>query len=47
MAGVTVKTIHNIESGSRDPSLETLGKLNLVLGMELILQVKKLQNTRV
>jgi transcriptional regulator with XRE-family HTH domain len=41
MSGITSRTIHIIESGTGNPSLETLEKLVTVLGMELILQVKK------
>jgi transcriptional regulator with XRE-family HTH domain len=41
LSGLTIKTIHLIESGSGNPSLETLNKLAVVLGMELLLQVKK------
>lgn len=41
MSGVTIKTIHLIESGTGNPSLETLEKIIKVLGMELSLQVKK------
>ena len=41
MSGITIRTIHHIESGTGNPSLETLEKLATVLGMELALQVKK------
>ncbi len=41
MSGITSRTIHIIESGTGNPSLETLENLVTVLGMELILQVKK------
>jgi transcriptional regulator with XRE-family HTH domain len=41
MSGVTIKTIHLIESGAGNPSVETLEKLGIVLGMELTVQVKK------
>jgi transcriptional regulator with XRE-family HTH domain len=41
MSGISSRTIHIIESGTGNPSLETLEKLVTVLGMELILQVKK------
>jgi len=41
MSGITIKTIHLIETGSGNPSVETLEKLINVLGMELSLQVKK------
>jgi transcriptional regulator with XRE-family HTH domain len=42
MSGITSRTIHLIESGKGNPSTETLEKLATVLGMELVLQVKKL-----
>jgi transcriptional regulator with XRE-family HTH domain len=42
MSGITSRTIHLIESGTGNPSVETLEKLAIVLGMELLLQVKKL-----
>jgi transcriptional regulator with XRE-family HTH domain len=41
MSGITSKTIHLIETGTGNPSIETLEKLIEVLGMELSLQVKK------
>lgn len=41
MSGVSSRTIYFIESGTGNPSAETLGKLAAVLGMELLLQVKK------
>ena len=42
MSGITTRTIHLIESGTGNPSLETLEKLVGVLGMEFSLQIKKL-----
>ena len=42
MSGITSRTIHQIEAGTGNPSTKTLEKLATVLGMELILQVKKL-----
>jgi transcriptional regulator with XRE-family HTH domain len=41
MSGITTKTIHLVEAGTGNPSMETLEKLANVLGMELLLQVKK------
>lgn len=41
MSGVTIKTIHLIESATGNPSLETMEKIARVLGMELLLQVKQ------
>jgi transcriptional regulator with XRE-family HTH domain len=40
MAGVTTKTIYQIESGKGNPSLETLEKLLDVLGLTLSLNIK-------
>lgn len=42
MSGITSRTIYLIESGTGNPSVETMEKLATVLGMELLLQVKKL-----
>jgi transcriptional regulator with XRE-family HTH domain len=42
LSKVTIKTIHLVERGSGNPSFETLNKLSEVLGLELLLQVKKL-----
>ena len=42
MSGVTIKTIHLIESGSGNPSMATLGKIATVLGLELLLQIKRM-----
>ncbi|WP_431216147.1 helix-turn-helix domain-containing protein [Puia sp. P3] len=42
MSGIATKTIHLIETGSGNPSVETLEKLATVLGMELILRIKKM-----
>jgi transcriptional regulator with XRE-family HTH domain len=42
MSGITTRTIHLIETGTGNPSIKTLEKLVNILGMELILQVKKL-----
>jgi Predicted transcriptional regulators len=41
MSGVTIKTIHLVESGTGNPSLETIEKIARVLRMELKLQVKQ------
>jgi transcriptional regulator with XRE-family HTH domain len=41
MSSITSRTIHLIERGTGNPSIETLQKLATVLGMELLLQVKK------
>jgi transcriptional regulator with XRE-family HTH domain len=41
MSGIAIKTIHLIEKGSGNPSIATIEKLAIVLGLELMLQVKK------
>ncbi len=40
MAGISTKTIQNIENGKANPSLKTLQKLSAILGLELIMQIK-------
>ncbi|MBN8864365.1 MAG: helix-turn-helix transcriptional regulator [Sphingobacteriales bacterium] len=42
MSGIAIKTIHLVETGTGNPSVETLDKLATVLGMELVIQVKKI-----
>jgi len=42
MSGVAIKTIHLIESGIGNPSIKTLEKITTVLGLELLLQIKKI-----
>lgn len=42
MAGVAVRTLKAIEVGKGNPSLSTLQKLAEVLGMEIRLEIKKL-----
>jgi len=41
MSGIAIKTIHLVESGSGNPSMDTLRKIATVLGLELSLQIKK------
>lgn len=41
ISGVTARTIHLVESGKGNPSIETLNKLAAVLGLELIIQVRR------
>jgi len=41
MSQLTAKTIYMIESGTGNPSLETINKIATVLGMEIMLEVKK------
>lgn len=40
MSGVGLRTIIKIETGKGNPSLEVLGKIAEVLGMEITLQIK-------
>ena len=41
MAGVGLRTLKQIESGTGNPTIATLNKLADVLGMEIVFQVKK------
>jgi transcriptional regulator with XRE-family HTH domain len=41
MSGIAIKTIHLIEKGLANPSIMTIEKIANVLGLELVLQVKK------
>ena len=41
LSNVTIKTIHLIELGIGNPSFQTLSKLAEVLGLEIIVDVKK------
>jgi len=43
LAGVSINTLYKIERGQANPTLHTLNKIANVLGMEVSLQVKKLQ----
>lgn len=45
LSGVGLRTIKQFESGKGNPTLHTLQKLADVLGMEVCLQVKKMNNT--
>ena len=42
MSGVATKTIHSVEAGTSNPSLKTLLKLSDILGLEIMVQVKKI-----
>jgi transcriptional regulator with XRE-family HTH domain len=42
MSGITIKTIHLIERGTGNPSFETLQKLGDILGLEVMMQIKKM-----
>ncbi len=41
LSGVGLRTLKAIESGRGNPTLETLNKLADVLGLELILEIRK------
>jgi transcriptional regulator with XRE-family HTH domain len=41
LAGISTNTLYKLERGQGNPSLEVLGKLAEVLGMEIKLEVKK------
>ena len=41
MTGITSKTIYLIENGKGNPSFDTLQKLLDILGLEVIIQIKK------
>ena len=43
LSGVGLRTLKQLESGKGNPTLQTLQKLVDVLGMEVCLQVKKIQ----
>jgi DNA-binding phage protein len=42
MTGVTSKTIYLIESGNGNPSIDTLTKLLDTLGLEITIDIKKI-----
>ena len=42
MTGITSKTIYLIESGNGNPSIDTLNKLLETLGLEISIDIKKL-----
>lgn len=42
MTGVTSKTIYLIENGKGNPSIGTLQKLMEILGLEIVVDIKKL-----
>ena len=43
MSGVTSKTIYLIESGKGNPSFNTIQKLLQVLGLEILIKVKSME----
>lgn len=42
MTGITSKTIYLIENGKGNPSIDTLQKLMEVLGLEIVIDIKKM-----
>jgi transcriptional regulator with XRE-family HTH domain len=42
MSGVNLRTLKQFESGKGNPTLATLQKLADIVGMEVVLQIKKL-----
>ncbi|MCC9167987.1 helix-turn-helix domain-containing protein [Pontibacter sp. XAAS-A31] len=44
MAGVALRTLKSLEVGKGNPSINTLQKISEVLGMEVRLEVRKLDN---
>ena len=44
LSGVGLRTLKQFESGKGNPTLQTMQKLADVLGMEISIQVKKLNN---
>ncbi|MEH6658130.1 helix-turn-helix transcriptional regulator [Leeuwenhoekiella marinoflava] len=43
LAGVSVNTLYKIERGQANPTLESLEKITDILGLELSLQLKKIE----
>ncbi len=43
LAGISKNTLYKIERGQANPTVETLDKIASTLGMEICLQVKKIQ----
>ena len=43
LSGVGLRTLKSIESGKGNPTLETLNRLADVLGLELKLEIRKLE----
>jgi transcriptional regulator with XRE-family HTH domain len=43
MTGITSKTIYLIETGKGNPSIDTLTKLTEVLGLEIVVDIKKIE----
>lgn len=41
MAGISVNTLYKIETGQANPTVNVLNKIAEILGMELVMTVKK------
>lgn len=46
LSGVGLRTLKQFESGKGNPTLQTLLKLADVLGLDLVLQLKTINNTK-
>lgn len=46
LAGVGLRTLKEIESGKGNPTLDTIQKLMDVLGLELVLKVRKMKTNK-
>lgn len=44
LADISVNTLYKLERGQNNPTLEVLEKITDVLGLELVLQVKKIND---
>ena len=44
LSGVGLRTIKQLEGGKANPTFNTLQEIAVVLGLELVLQVKRLNN---
>lgn len=45
LSGVGLRTLKQFESGKGNPTLQTVTKLADALGMELVFQIKKMENS--
>lgn len=43
LAGVSINTLYKIERGQANPTLESLEKITDILGLELTLQLKQIE----
>ena len=46
LAGVGLRTLKEMESGKGNPTLATIHKLSDVLGLEVVLQVRKMNSIK-